>query len=213
MRGITAISGLALGTSLGVGMMTGLSGCATTQYAPQVVARGELTMRYDGHVEMWAGGQKVASGLGYGGLESYVRCVPAAAEQAHQAASSGRKAIAFSVLGGVLGASGLIGLVGLVDRDNWGLWVGGGLGLAAIGLGFSIGSWRAKNHANGHALDALNYYNDSVGSLGATCSDLRYPPPAGEAPAGAGAPQAAPPAPGSLPPPPTVSDTTAPTAL
>lgn len=197
MKGIAATWGLALGLSL-LGV-SGLSGCATSQYAPQVVARGELTLRYDGHVEMWAGPQKVASGLGYGGLESYVRCVPAAADQAHQAASSSRMAIAFSVLGGVLGASGLIGLVGLVDRDHWVQWVGGGLGLAAVGLGFSIGSWRAKNHANGHALDAMNYYNDSVGSLGATCSDLRYPPPAGEAPAGAAPPQVAPP--GSLPPP------------
>lgn len=198
MRAIAGGLVLSLGLSL--------SGCATTQYAPQVVARGELTLRYDGHVEMWAGGQKVASGLAYSGLESYVRCVPAAADQAHQAASSGRRAIGFSIVGGVLGASGLLGLVGLVDRDHWGAWIGGGLGLAAIGLGFSIASWRAKNHANGHALDALNYYNDSVGSLGATCSDLRYPAPAGPAPVMAPPTQPAPPAQpeGTLPPPPAV---------
>src|SRR4051812_13754701 len=85
------------------------SGCATSSYVPQVVARGEMTLRYEGGYELSAGGRKVARGLTYHGLEDYVRCVPAAREQARQARSSGRAAIATSVLGGVLGGGGLIG--------------------------------------------------------------------------------------------------------
>jgi hypothetical protein len=158
------------------------SGCASSNYSAQVVARGELTLRYDGGFEMSAAGRRVASGLTYGGLEHHVRCVPQAREHAVRAASAGRAAIAFSVLGGTLGAGGLVGLVGLVDQNNWVPWVAGGLGSAAIGLTFSILSWRYKNHANGNAIDAMNFYNDSVGSLGATCDELVYPAPAGPAP-------------------------------
>ncbi|HNN97929.1 MAG TPA: hypothetical protein PKI03_36950, partial [Pseudomonadota bacterium] len=83
-----------------------------------------------------------------------------------------------------------------------------------VGLTLSIVSWRLKNHANGHAHDAVNFYNDSVGSLGATCDDLSYPSPVGPAPAAAvppadpgAVPSAVPAIPGSpppsLPPPPT----------
>src|SRR5205807_1195261 len=65
-------------------------GCsATSQYAPQVVARGELTVRYDGSLEMWAGGRRVASGNRWQGLGPFVRCVPPAVEHATRARSSG----------------------------------------------------------------------------------------------------------------------------
>lgn len=158
-----------------------LGGCASTQYAPQVVARGELTLRYDGGFQIYAGRDKLSHGLTYPRLAEYVRCVPQAQEHARRAQSSGRGAVATSVLGGVLGAAGLVGLVGLADQDRIGLWLGGGLALSTVGLTFSIISWRLKNHANGHALDAVNFYNDAVGSLGATCQDLSYPPPAGPA--------------------------------
>jgi hypothetical protein len=60
-----------------------------------------------------------------------------------------------------------------------GAWSGGG----RIGLTLSALSWREKNQANGHALDAMNHYNDAVGSLGSNCQDLRYPPAAGPNPA------------------------------
>jgi hypothetical protein len=112
------------------------------------------------------------------------------------------------VLGGVLGGSGLIALVALADGDHWAPWLAGGLGLATVGLTFSIVSWRFKNHANGHAIDAMNFYNDSVGSLGATCDDLVYPPPAAPAPPTSPAPPAVPdaaPAVPELAPPPMVN--------
>lgn len=187
-------------TSATVALATA-SGCATSNYAPQVVARGELTLRYDGGFELSAGGQPVAKGLTYRGLDRYVRCVPEAHKHARQAQTAGGTAIAFSVLGGLLGAGGLTSLVALVDGDHWQAWLGGGLGMATVGLTFSILSWRFKNHANGHAIDAMNFYNDSVGSLGATCDELVYPPSAGPAP------PAGMPIPGMTPP----SDPNAPT--
>lgn len=158
------------------------SGCATSNYAPQVVARGELTVRYDGGFELAAAGRPVAKGLTYRGLDHYVRCVPEAHKHAQQAHTAGGAAIAMSVLGGLLGAAGLTSIIALVDTDHWKQWLGGGMGAATLGLTFSILSWRYKNHANGHAIDAMNFYNDSVGSLGATCDDLVYPPSSGPAP-------------------------------
>lgn len=160
----------------------GLGGCGTTLYSPQVVARGELTLRYDHGFELVAGNQRVSSGVAYNGLAHYVRCVPAAHEHARSAQRNGGAAITLSVLGSVIGLGGLIGLVGIWDRDNLAKWLGGGVGLGAVGATLGTLSWRYKNHANGHAVDAMNYYNDSVGSLGATCDDLRYPEPAGPAP-------------------------------
>ena len=205
---------VALTCALSLAAATVHGGCASTQYAPQVVARGELTMRYQGGFEIYAGRERLTGGLTYPRLAQHVRCVPEAARHAASARSNGVGAVVTSILGGTMGAGGLIGLVGLADQDHIGLWLGTGLALSTVGLTLSIVSWRLKNHANGHAHDAVNFYNDSVGSLGATCDDLSYPPPVGPAPpaaappADAGAvPSAVPAIPGSpppsLPPPPT----------
>lgn len=184
-------------------------GCATTQYAPQLVARGEITLGYDGGFVMRAEGKPVAEGLSYRGLASYVVCVPEAHRHAKSAQSHGGAAIALSVLGVTLSLASLGGLAGLADTDHQWAWLGGGLASGVVGLTLSALSWREKNQANGHALDAMNLYNDSVGSLGASCQDLRYPQAAGPAaPDGQSLPSTHPtslsPAPDSLPPPPTV---------
>ncbi len=192
--------GIALAVLAALSSATLSGGCASTQYAPQVVARGELTLRYDGGFQVYAGHERLSSGLSYPHLAHYVRCVPEAHKHAQSARRSGIGAITTSILGGTMGAAGLVGLAGLADQDRLGLWLGLSLGLSTTGLVFSIVSWRLKNHANGHAHDAVNFYNDAVGSLGATCDDLRYPPPAGPLPAMPLAP--ADPAPASLPPPP-----------
>ena len=157
-------------------------GCATTTYVPDVVARGEITIRYDSGFELVAGRQHLTSGLTYKGLADYVRCVPEAARHARSAQANGRGAVALSVLGGVIGVSGLGGLYGLYDQNNLWPWLLSGVALGAIGTTLAGLSHRLKNHANGHAVDAVNYYNDAVGSLGATCDDLRYPAPAGPGP-------------------------------
>jgi hypothetical protein len=158
------------------------AGCATTRYVPDVVARGEITLRYDNGFELQAGRQKLTHGLTYPGLAQYVRCVPEAARHARAAQQNGRGAVALSILGGVIGVSGLGGLYGLYDQQNLWPWLLSGVALGAIGTTLAGLSYRLKNHANGHAVDAVNYYNDSVGSLGATCDDLRYPEPAGPGP-------------------------------
>lgn len=204
----TSVAAVVLVSALGLG------GCSTTLYSPQVVARGELTLRYDHGFELVAGGQRVSSGVAYNGLARYVRCVPKAHEHARSAQRNGGAAITLSVLGSVIGLSGLIGLVGIWDRDNLAKWLGGGVGLGAVGATLGTLSWRYKNHANGHAVDAMNYYNDSVGSLGATCDDLRYPEPAGPAPEppAPAAPGAPAPLDGLAGPPPTLPPTLPPPA-
>lgn len=157
-----------------------LLACSTTQYVPQVVARGEITLRYQGAYEMWAEGRKIAGGLGWKGLPAYVRCVPKAHEHADGAVRDGARAVALSVIGGIMGVAATGALIGAAaDRNESHLlpWLLGGVGVAVIGTVFAGLGRMHRNNANGHAVDAMNYYNDAVGSLGATCDDLVYPPP------------------------------------
>ncbi|WP_159397814.1 hypothetical protein [Sorangium cellulosum] len=179
-----------------------LLGCTSgrTLYAPRYVARGELTASYDNGFALWAGGQKVAESYHYDGLEQFVRCVPEAREHAREAARSGRSATTYSTLGAVLGIAGLGGFAGLYfyDKDNGAMaaFLGTGIAVAVTGVVLGGLSRPAKESAHGHALDAMNYYNDAVGSLGATCDDLTYPAPAGpEPPAGPELPPPPPPPP------------------
>ncbi len=170
---------------LGPVMLAGtvaVTGCATSQYAPQVVARGELVLRYDDGFQMWAGGRQVAHGLQYHGLARFVRCVPEAERHARIARRNGEAALALSIIGGVLGGAALAGFYGFADKDHEWTWLGAGIGSAVAGTVFAGFGRLLKNSANGHAVDALDYYNDAVGSLGASCDDLTYPPPAGPAP-------------------------------
>ncbi|XXT17508.1 hypothetical protein WME94_45495 [Sorangium sp. So ce429] len=179
-----------------------------TRYTPRVVARGELTASYDDGFTLWAGGQQVAESYHYDGLERFVRCVPEAREHARQASQSGRSATTLSTLGVVLGVGSLGGLSGLYfhDKDEaaMGAILGMGVAVAATAVVLGALSRPAKERVHGHALDAMNYYNDAVGSLGATCDDLTYPPPAGPEPPALPAPgtspeAAPPPAPGTSP--------------
>lgn len=157
-------------------------GCAETGYAPRVVARGELTLQYHGAYEMWAGGRRVARGLGWRGLPEYVGCVGPARANAEGARRDGQASIALAITGGTLGVVALGGLYGLADPDHEWAWLGSGLGLAAVGVALAATSRYLHNRANGRAVDAMNQYNDVVGALGATCADLTYPPPQGPAP-------------------------------
>jgi hypothetical protein len=159
-----------------------LMGCVSTQYAAQVVARGELTLQNRDGLEMRAAGRRVARGLSWNGLDRYVGCVAEAREHAVAARHNGRASTALAVLGGTFGVLALGGLVGFADRDHLWQWLAGGVGSGTLGAIFAGTSHLLRNRANGHAVDAMNYYNDAVGSLGATCDDLRYPPSAGAAP-------------------------------
>jgi hypothetical protein len=162
-----------------------LLGCGSgrTTYFPHVVARGELTLRYDDGFQVYGGNRVVAESYSYEGLTDYVRCVPEAAAHARRAESRGQSAVTLSTLGIVFGLTGMGGLGGLYFQDKdpaimWGM-LGTGVLVAATGVVLGGLSRGAKEDAHGNALDAVNYYNDAVGSLGATCDDLAYPAPAG----------------------------------
>lgn len=160
-------------------------GCATVRpYEPQLVARGEITLRYENGFEMSAGNRPLARGLEWKGLPEYVRCVPEAAKHAASASSAGTAAIVLSALGVSFGVASLGGFAGfgVADGKYLGAFLGTGVGVAILGTVFAGLSRSYKNRANGQAVDAMNLYNDSVGSLGATCDDLTYPPPVGPGP-------------------------------
>lgn len=161
-------------------------GSGTTSYYPRMIARGELSLRYDNGFTIYGGNRVVAESYSYEGLADYVACVPEAASHARAAESRGQTAVTLSTLGVVFGLSGMGGLGGLyfIEKDPAVMWamLGGGIALAVTGVVLGGLSRGAKEDAHGNALDAVNYYNDAVGSLGATCEDLSYPAPAGPGP-------------------------------
>jgi hypothetical protein len=153
-----------------------VGGCVNTSYSPRVLARGELVVTNHDGLEMHAGGKRVARSIQWNGLEDYVRCVPEAQRHAATAGNDGRTSLAFSILGGTLGILALGGLVGLADEPHLWDWLGAGVGAGVLGVVFAGSSLLLRNHANGHAVDAMNYYNDAVGSQGRTCADAPNPP-------------------------------------
>ncbi len=179
-----------------------VGGCAQqTAYVPRAVARGEVTLRYHESYAAWAGGRKVAQGLSWSGLSHYVGCVPEARQHAAAAESNGRAARSLSLFGNILGAAALGGLAGFIDRKHEWAWLGAGVGSAVVGVSFAGTSRLLRNRANGHAVDAINYYNDAVGAQGATCADPHVSP-ADEAAPTAPPPSDVPPPPSDVPPPP-----------
>jgi hypothetical protein len=177
-RGLAAVLCAAAMSSLLVGC-----GSGRTFYAPQIVARGELTMRYDDGFQVWSAGQPVAFGHHYSDLPEIVRCVPKAYEHAREARSDGYIGTTLSTMGIIFGIAGLGGLGGLAYYDTnetaMTAFFAAGISSGILGVVLAGISRGYKNSANGHAVDAMNYYNDAVGSWGASCNDLTYPPPAG----------------------------------
>jgi hypothetical protein len=160
-----------------------LLGCtsATTRYTPVVIAQGELVVRYDDGFELWAAGQPVATDPRYRGLPAFVRCVPYAHRHAQAARAAGTRALAFSVTAGGLAVAGLGGLAGLAfkDRNNtvMAAFLLTGIGVEVLGAVFAGLARASRLSAMGHAIDAVNYYNDAVGSTGRSCWEPPAPPP------------------------------------
>ncbi len=152
-------------------LLSGLlaSGCATSQYEATFVARGELVMSYDDKIKMFAGRKLVTTAPGYRGLADFVGCVEAAHDQARRAERHGTAGLVLSILGGSLGGLGAGGLVGLADGDHRWQWLSSGLVLAVSGVILAGVGRKLRLQANGQAVDALNYYNDAVGSRGLSC--------------------------------------------
>jgi hypothetical protein len=170
---------------LGAAALTALAGtgCGSgvTRYTPQLRAQGELTLRYDNGFSMTAEGREIASGNGWDGLTDYVQCVPEAKQHARSAERAGTAATVLSVLGGGIGIASLGSLSGaaIYDKnpDLGGAILAVGVGAAVTGVVLAAIGRNEKNVANGHAVDAMNYYNDAVGSFGGTCKKPAPKPP------------------------------------
>lgn len=154
---------------------------AMTGYAPEHVGEGELTLRYEKRMLVYAGRRPLTHGPVYRGLADYVRCVPRAHEHARYAERYGRARLGLAWSGGALGVASLGGLAGFAylesDPTTAFALLGTGLATAVLGIVLAGSSRSAGNHAHGNAIDAINYYNDAVGSLGGTCAaPVRAPP-------------------------------------
>jgi hypothetical protein len=171
-----------------------LAGCSgLTVVEPRVLAPHELALRYDNEFQIVSPEGEVASGIRYHGLSDYVHCVPDAAKHAHAAESSGDAAVGLTVAGIGLGVGGLAGLGGLAYSEKpevMAAFLLSGLGAEILGLVLTAVGRTYKVDANGHAVDAVNYYNDSVGSRGGLCgsngAEIPEPPAPAAPPAAHG---------------------------
>jgi hypothetical protein len=170
-----------LEAAVSLALALAMTGCSIkpTTVVPRYAASDELVLTYDGRYTLSAHGQVVARGYDYGGLTDYVRCVPEAEQHAREAESNGSIAVPLQTAGIVTSVAGVGGLSGLafINKDGntaAGLILGGlavqAVGLLLVGLGA-----QAKVSANGHAVDAMSYYNDAVGSHGYRCTPPAAP--------------------------------------
>lgn len=149
-------------------------GCgAFTNHTPKVVAEHELSLRYEDRLLVFAGHDPLTEAPTFAGLEAHVRCVPTAADHAHEAHRQGQTGEALRIAGIVLGSLGLASLTGLAayETEPTAAWasvgVGGALSLIAVSLaGASV---TARLAAQGNAVDAVNHFNDALGSVGGKC--------------------------------------------
>lgn len=165
----------AAGGLLLAAVLAGAPGCGSgfTNYSPRVLAQNELTLRYENEFQVWAPGGMVARGVRYDGLAAYVHCVPDAHRHAVEAESAGSSAVGLTVAGTVLAVGGLAGLGGLAFKDKdpavMAAFFTAGISAEVVGLVLAAVGRAKKTDANGHAVDAVNYYNDAAGSEGRGC--------------------------------------------
>jgi hypothetical protein len=152
-----------------------LSGCNTamSQYEPMTGVPGELTLRYRSGFEIWSGSAPVARGVSYNHLTDFVRCVPRARSHAEEAERYGDAAVGLSTAGAGMAIGGIGGLGGLAYLDKDGGLAAGivltGIGVQVMGVILATFGHSFKEMANGNAVDAVNHYNDAVGSHGGHC--------------------------------------------
>ena len=160
-------------------LLAALAGCssASSTYRPARVLTSELNVRYDDAFLVFAGDKPLAEGPGFAGLTDYVHCVPDARRHAESAESWGSAAGVFKGFTYGLSAAGLGGLAGLGFKDKNDTVMAGllitGLALEVGAIVLGAASLGAKAQASGHALDAVNFYNDAAGSLGGVCPARR----------------------------------------
>lgn len=160
-----------------------LLGCASSYYPPQNTAQGEITLRMrPTKLEVFAEGKQIASSWTYSGLNNYVKCVPQADRHSRKSSHFGRASVFATTLSFLTNASAIgFTAAAIVDTGYWREWTGAAVGGYVFSTAMMITARFLKDHADGHAIDAVNYYNDAVGSIGATCINLTYPRPIGPA--------------------------------
>jgi hypothetical protein len=154
-----------------------VAGCAATSHVPRAVARHELVLRYPRHLAIDAGHALLTEAPDFTGLAAFVHCVDAARRHAQEAERFGARSTFQSriALGlAVASAGGYAAALGGA-ADGWfeGAWGAVPLALGALGSAAGLvvvllSRWD-NERAHGHAVDAVNYYNDEVGSWGARC--------------------------------------------
>lgn len=151
-------------------------GCTTFQYTPRYIAQGEVSVRGSTwNTEFYGGTKWIASTRSaYLGLETFVHCVALARRHAASASSLQNWSVILRRGAWVGGTTGTMLLVigSVQERGDLGAWAGGLFGVA---MGMTIGAAVLQHRALGHALDAMNHYNDGVGSLGRTCPAATIP--------------------------------------
>jgi hypothetical protein len=155
-------------------LCTLVMGCgALTTHTPKMVVEHELTLRYDDGLRVFAGHDPLSAAPTFEGLSHHVRCVPPAETHALEAQRQGRKGEALRIAGIVLGSLGLASLTGLAayDTEPTAAWASVGIGgaLSLIAVGLAGASVTARLAAQGNAVDAVNHFNDAVGSVGGQC--------------------------------------------
>ena len=147
---------------------------APSIYPPKLTARDELIASYDNGFVLSTRDRAIAKGFEYRGLTDFVGCVPEAREHARKAEASGGRAGPLTTAGVTLSFAGLGGLGGLAlyNKNNAAMAgvLAGGLVVQLIGLALVGAGAQSKVDANGNAIDAMNYYNDAVGSRGKRCA-------------------------------------------
>jgi hypothetical protein len=144
-----------------------------SQYVRQSAPAGELVWRYDSHLQVTRNGRVVAEGGDWAGLPEVVSCVPRARDWASTATSRHRTGtlLLWAGLIGMLGGLAVGSVVALSDTSSTDNLLGG---VAIIGGGLVFGLATAptgayfRGTADARGIDAVNFYNDQVGS-GAAC--------------------------------------------
>ena len=173
-----------------------LAACAETPPLPVLLPQEKLVLQPSGDrirrddLEVRVGGQMVARSPTYQGLASYVRCVPRARTEAAKATRYGKtgrflsyagtavfwSSLAFGAFGNAFAVlsgpdCGHLGCAETILTITNSMVIGVTLGKIMELLGSDY-----QGTAHGRVQNAVNLYNDSLGTLGAGCEDLRDAP-------------------------------------
>lgn len=156
------------------------SGCAKSQYVPYGLDPGELYVSQSGALRIADANGTVALEPGYAELVARVGCDPNADEHAREARRHGRATKALGYTGAGMGIASLAAFAGIPfihdEPKKAGAIIGTSIGIGLVGLALALGSRRHRVKANGHAVDAVNYYNDALTRPGARCQKKAPPP-------------------------------------